>query len=262
MVRTEYYQASKYLTDLKEFEDSESAIGMVGNAKNIDRLKDLNIQKLWLLGANEKELDKILKYCKPEFISIYQVLAQDLTILESLTTTKTIVLIWNSKIAELWNLNANTNLSSLTIKGFSKLNNIDPIGKVENLEYLVLEGGMWKPLKIKSISSLANLTNLKYLRLANLKIEDGSLRPIGNLQNLEKLSVSNQFNTEEYAWLSVKLKNTTCNLFQPYIKLNQKISDNDIMVVGRRKPFLNSEKDKDKIQKYEQEFYRLVKASE
>jgi hypothetical protein len=74
--------------------------------------------------------------------------------------------------------------------------------------------------------------------------------------------VSNQFPTEDYAYLAVELPNVICEMFQPYIKLNQKINDLDIMVTGKRKPFLNSKADTDRILKYEKAFEKLKKKFE
>ncbi|PEA98249.1 internalin, partial [Bacillus cereus] len=46
-----------------------------------------------------------------------------------------------------------------------------------------------------------------------------------------------------------------CDFFQPYIKFpDDSIDDKNIMVVGKRKPFLNSDTDLKKIKKYEEQF--------
>lgn len=54
--------------------------------------------------------------------------------------------------------------------------------------------------------------------------------------------------------LSVTLPKTKCDCFKPYIFLSSPIEDKDVMVVGKRKPFLNSKVDVKKLQKYEEQF--------
>ncbi|MES9719726.1 leucine-rich repeat domain-containing protein, partial [Bacillus altitudinis] len=104
------------------------------------------------------------------------------------------------------------------------------------------------------LQPLRYLKNLKYLCLSNIKVKDESLEPISALEGLKELDISNQFPTEEYARLSVTLPNTKCDRFAPYIFLSSPIVDKDVMVIGKRKPKLNSKVDGKKLQKYEEQF--------
>ncbi|WP_369691018.1 hypothetical protein [Robertmurraya korlensis] len=67
--------------------------------------------------------------------------------------------------------------------------------------------------------------------------------------------ISNQFPTEEYAKLSVALPNTKSDKFEAYVHISP-IGDKDIMVVGKRKPLLNSNSKSDvkRLQKYQEQF--------
>lgn len=48
---------------------------------------------------------------------------------------------------------------------------------------------------------------------------------------------------------------TKCDYFHPYVNLgDHPIDGKDIMVIGKRKPFLNSTKDIEKLQRYEKQF--------
>ena len=75
---------------------SGDSIHLISTAKNLDKLKDLELKNIWLIGANDKELTKILKLVNPTYLNLYQVLVKDLTILESLNKTETIILHWNT----------------------------------------------------------------------------------------------------------------------------------------------------------------------
>ena len=258
MIRREYYNGPKVIEDLNNFNPVEKSITIFGKTKNINRLRDLDITHLWIIGAKNDDLIKILSLVKPQFVSVYQVLATDLSILETLTDTETIVLRWNTKCEELWNMANNNALKSLVIEDFSKITSVEPIKSAINLDYLILEGGMWKPLKIDTLKPLAALSNLRELRLANIQVKEDGLQPIGELMGLKELMLSNQFETKDYAYLSVKLPETKCDYFKPYIVYDRPIGNNDTMITGKRKPFLNSKVDKDRIKKYESEFYDMV----
>ena len=49
-----------FITDLNDFDKNEKSLHMSVSAKNLDRLKELSIENLWLIGANDTELRKIL----------------------------------------------------------------------------------------------------------------------------------------------------------------------------------------------------------
>ena len=250
-----------FITDLNDFDKTDKSLHMSVSAKNIDRLKDLSIENLWLIGANDKELRKILPLVNLKYLNLYQVLAKDLTILETLEQTETIILNWNTKATELWDISKNKGLKILEITDFSKLEEIDQLSLAIQISDLILGGGHDKPLKIKSISPLKGLTNLRTLSLTNLKIADDTLQPLGQLKNLKILYLSNQFETKEYAWLATRLPNTECKMFQATNSCKIVGADNklvwDTMVTGRRKSFLLSTKDQIKIDKYVNDFERL-----
>ncbi len=261
MIETIHQKPKEFIKDLAEFDQAQTSLHMSVTAKNIDRLKELQIENLWLVGAKEKDLQKILTLTKPNYLNLYQVLAADLTILETLSTTSTLILNWNTKSTALWDVEKNVQLKTLEIVDFSKLNDITDLSSARQIETLKLEGGIDKKLNIETLRPLSVLTNLKYLRLANLKVTDDTLRPLANLKNLEELWLSNQFDTKEYAWLATRLPNTKCDMFKAINKVHITDAKNilvwDTMVTGKRKPFLLSTKDKPKIDKYIADFEKL-----
>ncbi|MBI0400589.1 leucine-rich repeat domain-containing protein [Cyclobacterium marinum] len=249
------------ISDLKEFDKNEKSLHMSTTAKNIDRLKDLSIENLWLIGANDKELRKILPLVKLKYLNLYQVLVKDLTILETLSKTETIILHWNTKATALWNIDENKCLKTLEVTDFSKLEDINQLSQARQINSLTFGGGHQKPLRIKSLKPLESLKNLRFLNLTNIKIEDDTLQPLGKLIDLEVLQLSNQFETKEYAWLATRLPNTKCKMFQATNSCKIVNSKNsivhDTMVTGKRKPFLLSNKDQLRIDKYIKDFERL-----
>lgn len=251
-----------FIKDLADF-DSGDSIHLASTAKNLERLKDLDVKNVWIVGANDKELGKILKWINPTYLNLYQVIVKDLSILESLGKTVTIVLNWNTKATALWDVSKNTTLRTLEITDFSKIEDLGQLALAAQLTSLVIGGGIEKTMKIKSLQPLSKLISLRYLALSNLKVGDDSLAPLGGLINLEELEISNQFETREYALLATKLKNTRCRMFQATNPCRIMGTDGtmlwDTMVTGRRKPFLLAEKDGDKLEKYKRNF-ELLKA--
>jgi hypothetical protein len=250
-----------FINDLNDFDQTETSIHLSVAAKNINRLSDLNIENLWLVGPNDKELKKILSLVSPRYLNVYQVLAKDLAILEALHNTETIVLEWNTKSELLWDISKNRFLRTLQITDFSKLRDISQIGPATQIESLTLRGGINKKLELSTLKPLSTLNNLKYLELGNLKVKDASLRYLGLLTSLDELAISNQFDIKEYAWLATRLDKTKCDLFNGFRKIDLCDSNNktvfDTMITGKRKPLLLSTKDKEKIKLYRDEFEML-----
>lgn len=150
---TEYIpeKPQKFITDLNDFDKSEKSLHMSVTAKNLDRLKELSIENLWLIGANDKELRKILPLVNLKYLNLYQVLAKDLTILESQEKPETIILNWNTKSTSLWDISKNINLKTLEITDFSKLEEIEQLSLATQINSLTLGGVHGKPLKIKHL---------------------------------------------------------------------------------------------------------------
>jgi hypothetical protein len=245
----------QFTDDLADVDISSTELLIRGKTKNIERLKSFsNLIKLWIYTVNQKEINAILNLVNPKILHIYEMRVEDLSVISSLTNVEVLGLEWNTKANSLWNLTNNTSLKSLSIKDFSKLNDISPLQNNKSLEILELSGGETNQLKLDNLESLRTLRNLKYLGFSNIKVQDESLEPISDIKELQELAISNQFPTEEYARLSVKLPNTKCKHFQPFIYLLSPIDDADVMVVGKRKPFLNSKVDVKRLQKYEEQF--------
>lgn len=245
----------EFVNDLADVDENSTELLIRGKTKNIERLKSFsNLTKLWIYKVNQKEFNTILSLVNPKMLHMYELRVEDLSIISSLKDVEVLALEWNTKAQSLWDLSKNTFLKSLSITDFSKLNDIAPLQKNTGLELLQLSGGIWNSLNLNTLQPLRYLKNLKYLGLSNIKVKDESLEPISELEGLKELEISNQFPTEEYARLSVTLPNTKCYCFEPYIFLSSPIDDKDVMVVGKRKPFLNSKVDVKKLQKYEEQF--------
>ena len=244
------------IDDLAGWEASSSELSITGKTKGVEKLKDCAaVDRIWITNVNQRQFENICGYINPISLVVYNMKVPDLSPLYSLTRVERLVMTWNSKAHDVDGLDSLTNLKVLAIRDFSKLSKLDGLGRCEKLEILELSGGMWAPLKVQTLEPLRSLKALRYLGLGNIKVDDDSLQPLIELRNLEKLDLSNQFPTEEYARLSVHLPHVQCSCFQPYITLEGVgIDPKIVMVIGRRKPFLDPNKDQNRIQRYVQKF--------
>ena len=87
---------------------------------------------------------------------------------------------------------------------------------------------------------------------------------MAELQSVEQLAFpGNLFSTEQVAWLKARLPaGLKSEALQPYWKIESPLNISgklkDTFIVGRRKPFLSSEADQARVEKYAQEFDRRV----
>lgn len=251
-------QLRPFVNDLSSVNKSIQHLRIHGNAQSLERLSSLkNLKSLSVYTLNQQQFETICRHANPEKIKLYELRANNLAPLTLLTDIKEIELDWNTKATTLWDLSGNPALHKLSINDFSKLSDISYLQNARNITELSLTGGIWNKLKLHSLSPLKSLDSLNKLTLANLSLEQGGLEPITHLHNLKELTVSNQFPTEEYARLSVALPNTKCQYFAPYVTVKGIYSDKDIMPVGKGKPWLNSTKDKAKLEKLTANFAAL-----
>lgn len=245
----------EFTQDLKSVRTDIEELVIQGQTKNLQLLSAFtNLTKLWIYTVNQHQFEQIVSHVQPKYLLIYEMRVSDLSPLESLNNLEVVSLQWNTKATSLWDLGKNSNLYSLSIMDFPKLESLDSLETKPDICVLELEGGIWNALTVPTLDPLRKLVNLRHLTLMNIRVKDESLEPISELRQLEELSISNQFPTQEYARLSVRLPKTKCELFQPTILLESPIEDKDIMVVGKRKPFLNSKVDRIRIRKYEDQF--------
>ncbi|MFC4354233.1 leucine-rich repeat domain-containing protein [Chryseomicrobium palamuruense] len=223
-----------FTKDLKSVRTDIEDLVIQGETKNLDLLSTFtNLTKLWIYTVNQQQFENIISLIQPKQLHIYEMRVSDLSPLESLHNLEVVSLQWNTKATSLWDLGQNPKLYSLAIMDFPKLQSLDALQTQPDIHVLELHGGIWNSLTIPTLEPLRKLVNLRHLTLMNIRVKDESLEPIADLHQLEELSISNQFPTQEYARLSVKLANANCELFHPYILLESPIEDKDIMVVGK-----------------------------
>ena len=89
------------------------------------------------------------------------------------------------------------NLRWLGLELLSYVRDLEPLARLVGLEGLSLEGSMSTAWKVKSLAPVGLLSNLRYLSIANLRSEDGSLAGILSLGHLETFRHATWWNAAE-----------------------------------------------------------------
>lgn len=223
-------------------------------------LKDLSspveADVAYICGASEKSFATLCRLIHAKRMDFFEMRVADLSPLADVPNLRHLAIRWNTKVTTAAPL-AGLRLEGLIFDDTPKLSDLSPLEHLQNLEYFASIGCMNGRNTARSLKPLAKLPKLRDLCLLNLKVENEGLTPLAKCEALRILKVSNQFPTEEYAFLSVHLPNTICDLFSPWVKRSVSALDEEIMVVGSRKPFLSSAKDESRIAKYERSFTAL-----
>jgi hypothetical protein len=225
-----------------------------------DLHREIRADRVRVIGLRPAHMDRLATLVRTRALALYGMQVDDLSPLRRIEGLEWLLITWNTKVTSLQPLRGMPGLTRLSISDTPKVRDLEPIASLTNLVALNYSGGIWNKNTAATLEPITRLRNLEELVLTNLKVLDGGLRPLADLPRLRALELSNQFETEDYAYLSVALPNTTCRHFAPYVRLNTKGISADTMIVGRRKPFLDSTKDAARIAKYVAAFERLQQA--
>ncbi|MEQ1776859.1 MAG: leucine-rich repeat domain-containing protein [Burkholderiales bacterium] len=210
----------------------------------------------YVVGVSDKEFPKLANLLDVELLQFYELRVSDLTPLSKINRLRHLTVRWNTKLTDLREIGRLSNLESLLLIDTPKVRDLSPLQNLVELRALEYSGGIWNRNVATTLEPISQLKKLEELELTNLRVEDGGLRPLAKCQNLQALGVSNQFDTEDYAFLSVVLPQVKCRAFAPWVAVNH-TNGIDTMIVGKRKPFLNSKTDAQKIANYEAAFRKL-----
>lgn len=210
-----------------------------------------------VVGVNDRWFDRLCEFLRARTVHFYEMRVADIGPLPGITGLEHLAIRWNTKLVDLSPLADLGALRTLVLEDTPKVVDLTPLSALINLEALEYSGGIWNKNRARTLAPLANLPRLAELQLLNISVEEDGLRPLADCAGLRTLEVSNQFQTDDYAFLSVRAPHIECAMLAPYVLLSHPIEDKDVMVVGKRKPFLNSAEDAEKLTRYETKFRKL-----
>jgi hypothetical protein len=210
----------------------------------------------YVRAINDKFLASLVDRLDVEYLNFYECRAGDLSPLQRVPRLRHLRMHWNTKLTDLAAIGLLTRLRTLILVDTPKVRDLGPLTALRELTALEYSGGIWNRQTAMSLTPLASLPRLEELTLTNIKVMRDGLRPLAACHALRVLELSNQFETEEYAFLSVRLPDVECAEFAPWVRVAD-AEGPDTMIIGRRKPMLHSHADADRIARYEAEFRRL-----
>jgi hypothetical protein len=210
----------------------------------------------YVVGVGDRELAKLAPLLDVRFLHFYELRAADLSPLSAIRNLAHLKIHWNTKLRELHAIGQLQNLETVALVDLPKVKDLSPLTALSELAALEYSGGIWNRQHAVSLDPIAALPKLEELALTNLRVESRGLRPLAQCRCLKTLVVSNQFETEDYAYLSVALPQVQCGSFAPWVRVEHP-NGADTMITGRKKPFLNSKTEASRIASYEEAFRRL-----
>ncbi|PKQ33041.1 MAG: hypothetical protein CVT62_03085 [Actinobacteria bacterium HGW-Actinobacteria-2] len=188
----------------------------------------------------------------------------DLSALEDLPHLRLVSFYWNQRATRLWDFRRTPHLSGLRFYDFSRLHSLADLPSATSLVELDFGDAVWDTAVFDTLDPLSELKGLHSLTLSAKKIIDGRVEPLAALQQLESLVFSSrQFTMAQIAWLRAHLPDTLRSesldaLTSLSPALRGETKELDVLLNGKRKPFLNSTIDRSRIQKHVAQFDAMV----
>ncbi len=240
------------------------------STKEVDILQEvLGFKKIRIQGLNQELFDYFIDNYAIEFESIF--LHQcprisDFSGFEKLSKIREIRIFWNQKATSFWDFNKNKLLTRFQFDDCLKITKLDELVFAQSLEYLEFGDAIHSKLGIQSLKPLKALGNLKTLAYNFKRIEDNDIADLADMTNLDEIRFPlGSYTTEEVAWLKAHLKGKAKErMYDAYVAsapFNDKEKGKvlDTFIVGKKKPWLSSKDDADRIEKYVKSYLEMVK---
>ena len=227
----------------------------------LHRIRDLtaNIEghAAFGLSVNEAELAQRCAHVDVAYLGFKGLRTTTIAPLARMKRLRGLQLWWVQKLADLSPL-AELPLDALVLDDLRYCNDIAVLAQMPTLQALTISGGMNTTQVIDTLEPLTELPDLRELRLVALKLGDDSLRPLARCKALTDLWLPNTLDVSEFAYLAAMRPDIRANALSAYQVMGHKIGGKDVMVTGRRRPFLNSKTDGEKMNTYQTRFDALV----
>ncbi|MCA9036368.1 MAG: hypothetical protein KDA91_14635 [Planctomycetaceae bacterium] len=184
--------------DVFEARKNATSLQLRSNCANVDRIGEYKAIKRiycelrtdWLKPLSKLPLLQHIQFTLPKTPAIPS--------LRILNGIRTLVLLCNRHQDSLTFLRGLKSLRSLCVSEAVQVSDLTPIGSLNNLQELYIDGSMSSSGKVRSFAPLAKLTDLRFAVLMVRSEEKTSpLRHLHKLKKLEYLSLAPQFARDE-----------------------------------------------------------------
>lgn len=208
------------VTDIANAPRDSTDLRLAAAARGWELLPEYpSLTRLWCFTISQPRLDAIARCrsLKRLYLDGIRVPLQDLARLTDLDVLSIESATRLPTLAEIPRL---SDLRGLSVTNAPRVASLRPLSAGRGLRALNVSGGIWSRMTIDSLVPLERLEELRYLALANLKVRDWSLEPLGALVGLQKLTLANSYPMREFARLSARLKHTECQWFKPFVEFS------------------------------------------
>jgi hypothetical protein len=221
-----------------------------------------NATSICIAGLKQLDFDRFNHEYAAQFTNIHYwkcPLVADLSSLGGLSKVEYMTYFWNQRSTRLWDMSGNESLRGLLIDAFSRMHKLDDVCSAPVLnDFWVHSGYSLSHYFVNSLWPLVKCASLEDLRLI-VHVIDQDPMPLLHMPKLKNLLFSEDlFTTEQIAMLKALLPDVECELFVPYIIWGEESEEKNVKVTGKRKPFLHSVRDADRLEKYKKQFFDLV----
>lgn len=206
----------------------------------------------------------VLSRCEAIELRLYHLTLRSLEGIDALINTRRLTLEWATKIEVLGPVFKLYSLTHLSIVEFPQLRRLDGIEALSELVELNLSGSLGggsSPLRLASIEPVSRISKLTKLSLMNTKLESDDITSLAQCSHLRHLKLSNQFERAQVAFLASRLNEQLVEPLTAYVSTHlrcEKCNGLKSMFVGRRMPFLCRTCDSPRFEKLASEFEQMV----
>jgi len=184
----------------------------------------------------------------------------DLSPLETLPGLTHVAFYWNQRATRLWNFAKTPRLAGLSLRDFTRLPRLDDLAGATSLDDLRFGNAVWAKWEVETLAPLSGLSNLRTLNFNPKRIRDNRIEPLADVVGLTDLDFpSGLFSVSQLCWLRARLPDSVVStVLAPFRMLRQPLEFRgkslDVLVNGKRGPFLSSTADQLRISRLEAAF--------
>jgi hypothetical protein len=185
-----------------------TVLAVFGRAKDLGELRQMQrLQYLWISEVNAASASVVADLHGLQRLVIHDLRIQDLSLFAKLSALLDFSIASSPRLKSLSGVDRLVRLQRLIFFDNCNYTSLEPLVHLQDLETLCLEGGWSKPLRLDTLAPLSRLSRLKRLRLASLRVADGSLRPPHQLGELSDVFIAKAFTDAEFRDLAIALPN-------------------------------------------------------
>jgi hypothetical protein len=164
-----------------------------------------NLKYLWLSGASSEACRIAGTIRSLRRLVVHDWRAPDLKHLSRLVELESLAIAGAPRLKSLDGIGELADLQSLILSDCCGYTSLKPIQNLVGLRTLCLEGGFSTILRVESFEPIGALKKLERLRLASVKVQDKSLRPLRALKMLRDVFINDLFSVAEMRGLAAAL---------------------------------------------------------